>query len=31
VLDELPRTESGKADLAAVRALFDDVMAARGA
>jgi acyl-coenzyme A synthetase/AMP-(fatty) acid ligase len=31
VLDELPRTESGKADLAAVRALFDDVVAARGA
>ena len=30
VVDELPRTASGKADLAAVRALFDGVAATGG-
>jgi acyl-CoA synthetase (AMP-forming)/AMP-acid ligase II len=30
VVDELPRTTSGKVDLAAIRALFDGVAATRG-
>ncbi|MEX1006603.1 MAG: fatty acid--CoA ligase family protein [Acidimicrobiia bacterium] len=30
VVDELPRTTSGKVDLAAIRALFDGVVATRG-